>query len=162
MINYIKKTFTFWIEVYRDFKVWRVFRKTANEYKENLNKDFNLRVDWLGRIYGVINLPQEVQGASGEIQQAYVTQQIATYGQFMTKIGLADIVYPQIQRIPKSAGYLVILWPVFDELSFLPIIGGIIKTSIIGFIGFVIFKFFYTNVDTFVGMWEKFSSFVIS
>ena len=42
MINYIKKTFTFWIEVYRDFKVWRVFRKTANEYKENLNKEISL------------------------------------------------------------------------------------------------------------------------
>lgn len=162
MIKYIKNTFTFWVELYKDFKIWLIFRRTANEYKENLNKDFKLRVDWLGRIYGVINLPEEVQGASGEIQQAYVTQQIATYGQFMTKIGLADVVYPQIEKIPKSAGFLVILWPVFDELALLPIIGAIIKTSILSFLGYVIFKSFYTNVNVFVGLWEKFQAFVIS
>lgn len=162
MIKYIVNTFKFWKELYRDFRVWRTFRKTAKEYQENLNKDFNLRVDWIGRIYGVINLPEEVQGASGEIQQAYVTQQIANYGQFMTKIGLADVVYPQIQRIPNSAGYLVILWPVFEELALLPILAAILRTSFIGFIFYVIFKFFYVNAHVFVSLWEKFAAFITS
>ena len=91
-------TFSFWRELSKDIRIWWIFRRTANQYRDQLNKDFQLRVDWLGRIYGVVNLPEEVQTASGEIQQAYVLNKISTYGNYMLQIGLADMVYPQIQN----------------------------------------------------------------
>ena len=130
MGKWFLSTFTYWRELAKDIRIWWIFRRTAKEYTDQLNKDFQLRVDWLGRIYGVVNLPEEVQTASGEIQQAYVLNKISTYGNFMLQIGLADMVYPQIQKV-SPVSYLVILWPVFDELSVLPIIGNILKSSLI-------------------------------
>jgi len=53
----------------------------------------------------------------------------------MLKIGLADVVYPEIQKIKGSAGYLVILWPVFDTLQLIGIIKGLFKNTI--FIGLI-------------------------
>ena len=86
MLNWFKSTFTYWVELYKDIRIWWIFRRTAREYTDQLNKDFQLRVDWLGRVYGVVNLPEEVQTASGEIQQAYVLNKISTYGNFMMQI----------------------------------------------------------------------------
>jgi hypothetical protein len=78
--------------------MWWIFKNTAKENVKMLNEDHGLRVDWLGRIYGIVNLPEEVQSASLDVQQAYVLQQITKYGDCMLKIGLADVVYPQIQK----------------------------------------------------------------
>lgn len=159
MWNWIKNTFVYWVELTKDIRIWWIFRKTAKEYKDQLNKDFQLRVDWLGRIYGVVNLPEEVQTASGEIQQAYVLNKISGFGNYMLQIGLADMVYPQIQKVSPSA-YLIILWPVFDDLSLLPVIGNIIRTSFVGTILFIIYKFIASNTDVWSAMWDKFTIFL--
>ena len=91
-MKWLTSTFTYWYDLYRDIRMWWIFRKTARENIEMLNKDHELRVDWLGRIYGVVNLPEEVRSASLDVQQAYVLQQITKYGDCMLKIGLADVV----------------------------------------------------------------------
>lgn len=156
MWKWLLNTFTYWIELSKDVRIWWIFRKTANQYRDQLNKDFQLRVDWIGRIYGVVNLPEEVQGASGEIQQAYVLNKISTYGNYMLQIGLADIVYPQIEKIPGTAAYLVVLWPVFDELSILRILGNILRSAFVGVILFFIYKFIIGNIDLWFALWNKF------
>jgi hypothetical protein len=162
MGNWFKSAFTYWIDLARDIRIWWIFRKTARQYTDQLNKDFELRVDWLGRIYGIINLPEEVQTASGEIQQAYVLNKISTYGTFMLQIGLADMVYPQIQKVSQSSSYLVILWPVFDELSILPIIINIFKSSVIAGIFFLIYKFIINNMDIWTALSDKLSNLILN
>jgi len=154
MWNWIKNAFIYWAELYNDIRIWWIFRKTAKENQDQLNKDFQLRVDWLGRIYGVVNLPEEVQTASGEIQQAFVLNKISGFGNYMLQIGLADMVYPQIQKISPTA-YLIILWPVFDELSLLPILGNIVRTGFLAFLVFILYKFIFINADLFVTLWDK-------
>ena len=162
MGKWFLNTFIYWREFARDVRIWWIFRRTANQYQDQLNKDFQLRVDWLGRIYGIVNLPEEVQGASGEIQQAYVLNKISTYGNFMLQIGLADMVYPQIQKVPQSASYLVILWPVFDELSLLPVLGNIVKTTFVGGLLFLVYKFIYVNSDLWIALWDKFTHLILN
>lgn len=162
MWKWLLNTFTYWIELSKDVRIWWIFRKTANQYRDQLNKDFQLRVDWIGRIYGVVNLPEEVQGASGEIQQAYVLNKISTYGNYMLQIGLADIVYPQIEKIPGTAAYLVVLWPVFDELSILRILGNILRSAFVGVILFFIYKFIIGNIDLWFALWNKFTHVILN
>ena len=162
MGKWFLNTFIYWREFARDVRVWWIFRRTANQYQDQLNKDFQLRVDWLGRIYGIVNLPEEVQGASGEIQQAYVLNKISTYGNFMLQIGLADMVYPQIQKVPQSASYLVILWPVFDELALLPVLGNILKSAFVAGLIFLIYKFIFVNMDIWVALWDKFTHLILN
>mgnify|MGYP000938904700 CR=1 FL=1 len=127
------RPFTYWGDLYREIRIWYIFRRTAVNNTKMLNEEHTLRVDWIGRIYGVVNLPEEVQTAAGEIQQAYVLQQITKYGDVMVKIGLADVVYPEIERVPGSTSYLVVLWPVFEDFNLWKILGNIIRTSVIGF-----------------------------
>lgn len=159
MWNWIKNTFVYWVELARDIRVWWIFRKTAKQNQDQLNQDFQLRVDWLGRIYGVVNLPEEVQTASGEIQQAFVLNKISGFGNYMLQIGLADMVYPQIQKV-SPVSYLIILWPVFDDLSLLPIIGNIIRSTFVGFIIFIITKFIINNAHIWNAVWDKFTIFL--
>jgi|TARA_B100000768_G_scaffold178849_1_gene195368 hypothetical protein len=161
-MKWITGTFTYWYDLYRDIRMWWIFKNTAKENVKMLNEDHGLRVDWLGRIYGIVNLPEEVQSASLDVQQAYVLQQITKYGDCMLKIGLADVVYPQIQKIKQSSSFLIVLWPVFDDLSLLPILGNIIKTTLVCFIVFIIGKFSYHNVDIIVNLWEKLATWIKS
>lgn len=161
-MKWLTSTFTYWYDLYRDIRMWWIFRKTARENIKMLNEEHELRVDWLGRIYGVVNLPEEVRSASLDVQQAYVLQQITKYGDCMLKIGLADVVYPQIEKVKDSASFLIVMWPVFDDLSLLPILGNIIKTTFVALIVFAIVKFTYGNLDLISALWEKASNWIKS
>ena len=149
-----KNTIKYWPEFYLEFKTWRIFSKTAKEYRDSLNKEHKLRVDWLGRIYGVINLTEEVQGASVEIQQAYVLQQITKYGKTMMDMGLGDVVYPEIQKIKGTSGYLVILWPAFDALQTLQITWNLIKTSVLITGLYLLVKLAINNTEALISTWN--------
>ena len=149
------RLFTYWVELYREIRIWYIFRKTAVENTKLLNEKHALRVDWIGRIYGVINLPEEVQTAAGEVQQAYVLQQITKYGDVMAKIGLADVVYPEIEKVPGSTSYLVVLWPVFEDFNIWKILGNIIKTFILSLLIYAVVKVILNN-------WEHISNFFIT
>ena len=131
MLARLLRPFTYWRELYQEIKIFIIFRRRAYENKKMLEKEHKLRVDWLGRIYGVINIPEEVEGAAQQVQEAYVLQAITNYGNVMVRIGLAGVQYPEIERIPGAAAYLVVLWPEYEALTFWRIIGNIIRTSAI-------------------------------
>ena len=88
----VLSTFTFWNELRLEIRIWWIFRKTARQ-KDNLQKlnNLDLRVDWLGRIYGVVNMPEEVVGAAPQVQQAYVMQQLGKWGPITNELGISDI-----------------------------------------------------------------------
>ena len=103
-MKWFLSTFSYWSELFSEIRIWWIFRSTARR-KDNLDKivEADLRVDWLGRIYGVVNMPEEVLGAAPQVQQAYVLQQINKWGPLTTEMGLADIIYPEISRIPGTS-----------------------------------------------------------
>jgi hypothetical protein len=158
MLTWTKNTILYWRDLVREIRIWWVFKKTADANVAMLNEK-GLRVDWLGRIYTVVNLPEEVQGASQEIQQAYVLQKISEFGESMMKLGLGDIVYPEIQRINGTAGWLVILWPTFDSLTVLKIFSYLFRTSIIVAIINLAFRFVNKNWDMVSNAWNYLASF---
>lgn len=144
-MKWIKTTFTYWTDLYREIRIWSIFRRTAKQNVDLLNQQHGLRVDWIGRIYGVINLPEEVQGAAAEVQQAYVLQQLTKYGDVMTKLRLSDIVYPELERVAGSASYLIVLWPVFEDFNLWKILGNIIRTLAICFGLYLLIKLVLNN-----------------
>lgn len=140
------KTYTFWYQLYREMRIWWVFRKTSYNNVELLNEN-DLRVDYIGRIYTVVNLPEEVAGAAPQVHQAYVLQQITKYGNVMMKIGLADVVYPEIEQIKGKSAYLVILWPVFEKFQLFTILGALIRTITQTSILYIIYRLIINHVD---------------
>lgn len=158
MLTWTKNTITYWRDLYSELRIWWIFKKTADQNTKLLN-DTNLRVDWLGRVYTVVNLPEEVQTASGEIQQAYVLQKISEFGDVMMKIGLGDIVYPEIQKINGTAGWLVVLWPSFENLQTLTVISYIFRSLVLFTVVYLLTRLFIVNFDHIRPTWNYIVSF---
>lgn len=147
-MKWFKNTFSYWGELVSEIRIWWIFRSTSRK-PDNIKKlnDNELRVDWLGRIYGVVNMPDEVVGAAPQVQQAYVLQQISKWGPLTTEMGLADIIFPEIDRVAGTNSYLVIMWPQYDALGLWYILGNIIKTTIVGFGIFLLGKLIWVNFN---------------
>lgn len=137
--NYVLYPFLHWFGFFQEMRIWLLFMNKSKSNRELLEKN-ELRVDWIGRVYGVVNVPDEVLGAAEEIQQAYVLKEMGRFGSVMTELNLSNIVYPQMQEIKGSGAYLVIFWPVLDKLDLLSIILNILGSSAWLFANYIIIK----------------------
>lgn len=137
--NYILYPFLHWFGFFQEIRIWLLFMNKTKSNKELLEKS-ELRVDWIGRVYGVVNVPDEVLGAAEEIQQAYVLKEMGRFGNVMTELKLSNIVYPQMQEIKGSGAYLVIFWPVLDKLDWLSILLNIVGSFAWFFTNYIIIK----------------------
>ena len=81
--NYILYPFLHWFGFFQEMRIWLLFMNKSKSNRELLEKN-ELRVDWIGRVYGVVNVPDEVLGAAEEIQQAYVLKEMGRFGSVMT------------------------------------------------------------------------------
>jgi hypothetical protein len=127
----MKKLLAYWSEFFTELKIWWKYRKAALQSEDVLNQN-GMRVDWLGRIYAVVNMPEEVETNNMEIiQQGWVIGQLKPMNEVLFKIGLADYSYPSISKIPNSASFLVVMWPELDNLNFWTFIGNLFVTSLV-------------------------------
>jgi hypothetical protein len=69
----------------------------------------------------------------------------------MMQIGLADVQYPEIERIPGAAAYLVVLWPEYEALTFWTIIGNLIRTSFIIGVAYLLVRIGISNWEYLYG-----------
>ena len=153
-MKWFTSTFSYWSELVSEIRIWWIFRKAAIENTNKLN-DSDLRVDWLGRIYGVVNMPEEVVTAAPQVQQAYVLQQINKWGPLTLEMGLADIIYPEINRIPGTSAYLVVMWPQYDALGLWFILGNIIKSAVVGFGLYLLARVIWVNFHHVTELFNK-------
>ena len=137
--NYILYPFLHWFGFFQEMRIWLLFMNKSKSNRELLEKN-ELRVDWIGRVYGVVNVPDEVLGAAEEIQQAYVLKEMGRFGSVITELNLSNIVYPQMQEIKGSGAYLVIFWPVLDKLDLMSILLNILGSSAWLFANYIIIK----------------------
>jgi len=69
--------FRYFKELYLEIKIWRRIKKIAKQSEKTLN-DNNFRVDWVGRIYTVINLPEDMMERT-DLHEGYVFLQLKEY-----------------------------------------------------------------------------------
>ncbi len=86
---------------------WYKIRKIAKDSESKL-KEKGFRVDWVGRIYTVINLPEEVVSAPIS-QEGYVLMQLREHDKFLLDLGIADAVSPEFDPIPDTDSFLLVL-----------------------------------------------------
>ena len=153
-MKWFTSTFSYWSELVSEIRIWWIFRKAARQSTEKLNEN-DLRVDWLGRIYGVVNMPEEVVTAAPQVQQAYVLQQINKWGPLTLEMGLADIIYPEINRIPNTNAYLVVMWPQYDALGVWYVLGNILKSAVVGFGLFLLGRVIWVNFHHVTELFNK-------
>lgn len=147
----MKKVFQYWSEFFAELRVWWKYRKAARQ-SEDLLTENGMRVDWLGRIYAVVNMPEEVQNNMEVVQQGWVIGQLRPMNEVLFKIGLADYSYPSISKIPDTASFLVVMWPELDALEVWRFIGNLLVT-----IGSILFLWLGWSLIDYFGLidWIK-------
>jgi len=94
-------------DLYNEITIWNKIRSIAKKSKTELNEK-GFRVDWIGRIYTVINLPEEVVSAPIS-QEGYVLMQLRKHDKFLLELGIADYVSPEFNPIPDTNSFLLVL-----------------------------------------------------
>jgi hypothetical protein len=120
----------YWYKLYKEIRLWYIFRKVAKANEEFLANN-NLRVDWIGRIYTVLNMPPEVLASPEIAQEGWVFQQLPKMTKVLMEMGIAEAAFPSMEKIEGTDGFLVVLWPEFDRLSFWSILGHTVLTTVI-------------------------------
>lgn len=118
--NFVKES----ILIYR-------YRKASLSIQKQLEEE-GLRVDYLGRIYTVINLPEEVLGQQELLQQSYVLSQLTPITNILLKYGLADSSFPEIVKVEGTASYLIILFPERDYVEGEVFLVNTLVTAVVG------------------------------
>lgn len=108
-------------KIINDISNYRFILKTIKKNKETIEwNKLNLRSDWIGRIYTVINLPPEVihsSDAPEEIRPAYILEESRPVNEYLTGLNLQEILLPEITPIENSISYLIIYKPYFRKLT---------------------------------------------
>lgn len=148
--DFIKERF-----IYRFFKeikdaitLYLVTRKKEN--KEYL-REWGFRINSVGQPFTVINLPEDIAQQERDIEP-YVVLQLRKMDAIFIKLKLTEIIYPEIERIPKDNpgntenpfedAFLVVLCTSMETFKFWKIILHLFKYSIIVLISWILLRIF--------------------
>lgn len=110
-----------------EINIWRKVRAIALE-NEELLKENGFRVDWVGRIYTVINLPEEVVNQPFS-REGYVLMKLREYDSMFLNMGIADVIAPELVELEEVEAYLLILSPDRDYIKLWPFLISLFKTG---------------------------------
>ncbi len=104
------------IDLYEDIKIQYRYAKITKSNRQKLEEK-NLRVDWAGRIYTVVNIPDEMKNHPNS--EMIVMQQLGPYNNLLLELGIADYSYPEVQKIedPNANAYLVVMYPELNAIN---------------------------------------------
>jgi hypothetical protein len=137
--------YNFWklpVELIDDIRQWSTVRSALNEpqIKDQFSKfKYQLRVDKIGRIYTVINVPDDLLiYENRNMVWPWVLEELRSIDDLLMECRLNDLVYPEITPIEDAASYLVILTPSTESIDIWKFLRWILNTSIVFFILFII------------------------
>jgi hypothetical protein len=143
--------FNFWtwpFQLIDDIRQWRLVRSALNEEEVKQGLDsfkYELRRDRIGRIYTVINVPEELYPyEKRDMVWPWMLEQLRDLDDILMRVRLNDLVYPEVTKLPDAPAYLVILSPSTESISVLKFLRWLFNVSITLFslylINSIIFK----------------------
>lgn len=133
----MKDALLYWPRFFKEAWINRKYYKAVKSIEAELNAE-NLRVDWIGRIYGVMEIKEEFVNQPELVQQSIVFQQLAPVNDLLMKYGLSELSFPDISKIPGTNQFLVILYPENDYFNLISFIRNILFAGILTALGFII------------------------
>lgn len=133
----MKDALLYWPRFFKEAWINRKYYKAVKSIEQELNEQ-NLRIDWIGRIYGVMEIKEEFANQPELVQQSIVFQQLAPINELLMKYGLSDLSFPDIRKIPGTNQFLVILYPENDYFNLISFIRNVLFTGILVTLGFII------------------------
>lgn len=140
------------VDLVEDIRQWISVRKALKEplTKKLLSEfKYELRVDRIGRIYTVINVPENLLNVEGPIDVTYpwMLEQLRELDTLLLKCRLNELVFPEVKPLDYAPAYLVILTPSTESLSIWKFFGWLLNVGMWSFIFILLDKIFYRFVD---------------
>jgi hypothetical protein len=107
-------------KIYRDVRLWNFLRKLKKKHEKTVDwSRYNLRMDWVGRIYTVLNpeLPSD-SGDTKEVLKLKYTERIRPINIYLNSLGIGPYVTFAWDEIPESDSYLIAYIPMYEILTF--------------------------------------------
>jgi hypothetical protein len=109
------------IDVYEDIRQWKLVNDALKE-PETLQAfkrfPYELRIDRIGRIYTVINIPDELLPLDKKDQVwPWVLEQLRELDEILMEVRLNELVFPEVTKIEEYPSYLVVLTPSTESFS---------------------------------------------
>ena len=106
--------------IYRELSNYLFLRRVLS--REILNPsskwhDFKLRKNWFSRIYTVISLREEDMGEEEIVRNWKAMEMMRPINEYLSSLGLQEIIFPSIEVIPNTRSYLVVYSPIFNYLT---------------------------------------------
>lgn len=102
-------------ELIDDIQQWRIVRKALKEpdvIHSFSRFKYQLRYDRIGRIYTVINVPEELYPfEKREMIWPWMLEQLRDVDDLLMRVRLNELVFPEVTRLPDYPSYLVVLTP---------------------------------------------------
>lgn len=96
----------------------RVLRKESKDLStDSMWKRYNLRMNWYGRVYTVISLREEDMGEEEMVRNWMAMEKMRPINDYLSSLGLQEIIFPSIEAIPDSRSYLVVYSPIFQNFT---------------------------------------------
>jgi hypothetical protein len=128
--------FNFWKwpkELIDDYRQWSVVKEALEEEdtKEKFRSfKYQMRTDKIGRIYTVINIPDELLPYEFKNQVwPWVLDQLREIDELLLSCRLNDLVYPEVTKIEEYPAYLVVLSPSTESLEWTKLFGWIFNST---------------------------------
>jgi len=132
----MKDALLFWPRFFKEAWITRKYYKAVKSIEPELNTA-NLRIDWIGRIYGVVEIKEEFRTQPEMIQQSMVFQELGPINNILMKYGLSDLSYPEISKIPETDQFLVVLYPENDYFNSFAFLRNILFLGIVTGVAFL-------------------------
>ena len=133
----MKNALLYWPRFIKEAWITRKYYKAVKAVEPELTAA-GLRVDMIGRIYGVVSIQDEFLGQPDLVQQSLVFQQLGPINDILIRYGLSDLSYPEISKISGSAQYLVVLYPDNDYFTWTAVVRNILFAGLLTGVGFFI------------------------
>jgi len=140
-------------KLYKEIKLWLQIRKVAKSEEKALNEK-GFRVDWIGRIYTVINLPEEVATAPIS-QEGYVLMKLREHDKFLLELGIADYVSPEFNKIEDTDSFLLVLSADREYFKLWPFLVSMLKTAGLILVLRIVYLIFNHYQEKIVELWNK-------
>lgn len=120
MISWIKNFFNGWRIAYYEIQNWFFVMRIIRKHKKTADwQKFNLRSDWVGRIYTVLNpMSPGDDGDTDEVLRIKYAERLRPVNLYLDKLGLAESISPGYESISGSKSYLFVYTPIFRVITF--------------------------------------------
>jgi hypothetical protein len=105
------------VNIFKKIKIYRQYRNSLSKIERELSAQFNVRIDNVGRLYTVLNIPEEIfeepynirKSDIDAIAQNYIKDYSSKLSTFLNKNDLIELYdFYSIEKVEKYS-YLLIL-----------------------------------------------------